>query len=326
MNRAMGTDGMKQAVLSAARGAGLFALARRASAKRLRILCYHGLWTTPGFQYGDRLFMPPAQFEARMARLKRSGYPVLALDAAVTALAAGDLPDNAVVVTIDDGWASTHSHMVPALEALGLPSTVYVTSWYVGRDLPVVNKAVDYLHARAGRPAIEVAARAATIDSLSVGDRAGALRDLSMSLGIPLDWWETRQFHSMTAAEVADCVRRGMDVQLHTHRHRAAPGQLAAELDENRARLADWTGLPPGHFDHFCYPSGEYEPEAEPILAAQRVRSATLVEQGTNAPGANPYRLRRFLDGRSVSEAEFDAYLSGALDLVDAAAARLRRR
>lgn len=317
---------MKEAVLSAAGKAGLFGLARRASAKRLRILCYHGLWTTPGFQYGDRLFMPPAQFEARMARLKRSGYPVLTLDAAVTALAAGDLPDNAVVVTIDDGWASTHSHMLPALAALGLPSTVYVTSWYVGRDLPVVNKAVDYLHARAGRPAIEVAARTATIEALPAADRGGALRDLSMSLGIPLDWWETRQFHSMTAAEVADCVARGMDVQLHTHRHRAAPAQLGPELDENRARLAEWTGLPPGHFSHFCYPSGEYEPEAEPILAAQGVRSATLVEQGTNAPETNPYRLRRFLDGRSVSDAEFDAYLSGALDLVDAAAARLRRR
>ena len=66
--------------------------------------------------------------------------------------------------------------------------------------------------------------------------------------------------------------------------------------------------------------------EVPTVLAAQGVRSATLVEQGTNAPGANLYRLRRFLDGRSVSEAEFDAYLSGALDLVDAAAARGRRR
>lgn len=317
---------MKQTMLSTAEKFGLFALARRASAKRLRILCYHGLWTTPGFQYGDRLFMPPEQFEARMARLKRSGYPVLGLDAAVTALAAGDLPDNAVVVTIDDGWASTHTHMLPALEALGLPSTVYVASWYVGRDLPVVNKAVDYLYARAGRGDAEVAARTAAIEALPEAERAGALRDLSMSLGLPLDWWETRQFHSMTAVEVGDCARRGMDVQLHTHRHRAAPAQLGAELDANRARLAEWTGLSPGHFTHFCYPSGEYEPEAEPVLAAQAVRSATLVEQGTNAPGANPYRLRRFLDGRSVSEAEFDAYLSGALDLVDAAAARVRRR
>lgn len=317
---------MKQAVLSAADRLGMFALARRASARRLRILCYHGLWVTPGFQYGNRLFMPPGQFEARMKRLRRLGYPVLGLDAAIRGLADGSLPDNAVVITIDDGWASTHSHMLPPLEAEGLPSTVYVTSWYVGRDLPVVNKAVDYLHARAGRGDAEVAARTAAIEALDEAERGAALRELSSSLGIPLDWWETRQFHSMTPAEVADCARRGMDVQLHTHRHRAAPGNLGPELDLNRARLAAWTGLPPAHFNHFCYPSGEYEPEAEPVLAAQGVLSATLVDQGTNAPGAHPYRLRRFLDGRTVSEAEFDAYLAGALDVVDAAAARVRRR
>lgn len=317
---------MKQAVLSAADRVGLFALARRASAARLRILAYHGLWTTPGFQYGDRLFMPPEQFERRMTRLKRSGYPVLGLDAAVTALADNALPDNAVVVTIDDGWASTFTHMLPVLESLGLPSTVYVTSWYVGRDLPVVNKAVDYLHARAGRDTRAAAPLAAAIDALPYERREPALRDLSVSLGLPLDWWEMRQFHSMTPGEVAACVRRGMDVQLHTHRHRAAPATLAEELATNRARLADWTGLPPAHFTHFCYPSGEYEPEAEPVLAAAGLRSATLVDQGTNAPGAHPYRLRRFLDGRSVSDAEFDAYLSGALDVVDAAAARVRRR
>ena len=316
---------MKQAVLAAADRIGLFALARRASAARLRILAYHGLWTTPGFQYGDRLFMPPDQFERRMTRLKRSGYPVLGLDAAVTALAAGELPANAVVITIDDGWASTHAHMLPILEALGLPSTVYVTSWYVGHGLPVVNKAVDYLHARAAGDTARAKPIADAIDALPYAAREAALRDLTAALGLPLDWWETRQFHSMTPAEVADCVRRGMDVQLHTHRHRAAPDSLARELEENRARLAEWTGLPSAHFAHFCYPSGEYQLAAEPILAAQGVRSATLVDQGTNAPGAHRYRLRRFLDGRSVGDAEFDAYLAGALDVVDAIASRARR-
>ena len=251
---------------------------------------------------------------------------MIGLDEAAAALAEARLPAGAVVITIDDGWASTFTHMLPVLEALGLPSTVYVTSWYVGRDLPVVNKAVDYLYARAGRGLHQTATTAAAIDALPYEQREPALRDLSASLGIPLDWWETRQFHSMTPAEVAGCVRRGMDVQLHTHRHRAAPDTLEAELDENRVLLAEWTGLPPAHFSHFCYPSGEYEPEAEPVLARQGVRSATLVDQGTNAPGAHPFRLRRFLDGRSVSDAEFDAYLSGALDVLDAAAARVRGR
>ena len=41
----------------------LFGLSRRVSRKSLRILAYHGLWTTPGYQYGNHLFMRPEQFD-----------------------------------------------------------------------------------------------------------------------------------------------------------------------------------------------------------------------------------------------------------------------
>jgi len=315
---------LKTQLLTTGRALGLAALARRASARRLRILCYHGLWVTPGYQYGDKLFMSPEQFERRMVRLKRSGHPVLELDAAVEALEANRLPDGAVAITIDDGWASTYTHMLPVLEALGLPATVYVTSWYVGRDLPIINKAVDYLYEQAGRSSEEARSTAAAIDALPLEQRGPALRELSTSLDCPPTWWQLRQFHLMTEAEVADCAPRGLDVQLHTHRHTGAGATLEQELVENRARLAMWTGLPERHFRHFCYPSGEHDPDGLPALSRLGIRSATLTDQGTNAPGAPALRLRRFLDGRTVSDAEFDAYLSGALDLFDAAVARIR--
>jgi hypothetical protein len=53
------------------------------------------------------------------------------------------------------------------------------------------------------------------------------------------------------------------------------------------------------------------------VLAANGVRSATLVDHGLNAPGTDPLKLRRFLDGRSVTNSEFDAYLSGILHYAD---------
>jgi peptidoglycan/xylan/chitin deacetylase (PgdA/CDA1 family) len=78
-----------------------------------------------------------------MARLRASGRPVLPLGEAIERLAAGNLPEAAVVITIDDGWASTYTHMLPILERYRLPATVYVTTWYSGRDMPVVNVAID---------------------------------------------------------------------------------------------------------------------------------------------------------------------------------------
>jgi peptidoglycan/xylan/chitin deacetylase (PgdA/CDA1 family) len=303
----------KQAILKLASVTGLSAAARAATASQLRILCYHGLWLTPGRPYGNCLFMAPEQFEARMARLRRSRRPVLPLDEAVARLAAGDLPSAAVAITIDDGWASTRSHMLPVLERYQLPATLYATTWYSGRDLPVVNVVVDYLLTAAGRGDAR-APLTRRIEALPEGERLAALRSLGRELGVGEAWLDRRQFHLLGPDELADVQRRGLDVQLHTHRHidvGALPGRLVGEIEENRAFIARATGAPPAA--HFCYPSGTWHPAAPALLAGCGVKSATLVTEGLNAPAGNPYALRRFVDGPAVHRIAFDAYLDGTL-------------
>jgi peptidoglycan/xylan/chitin deacetylase (PgdA/CDA1 family) len=309
----------KQSILKLAAITGLSALARAATAPQLRILCYHGLWVVGGRPYGNCLFMAPEQFEARMARLRRSGRPVLPLDEAVARLAAGDLPPAAVAITIDDGWASTRSHMLSVLERYQLPATLYATTWYSGRDLPVINVAVDYLLCAVGRSdaRLPVTRR---IEALPESERVEALRRFGRELGVGEAWLDRRQFHLLGPDELADVQRRGLDVQLHTHRHidvGTLPGRLTGEVEENRAFIARATGAPPA--THFCYPSGTWHPAAPALLAACGVRSATLVTEGINAPAANPYALRRFVDGPSVARIEFDAYLDGSLHYLSAA-------
>jgi peptidoglycan/xylan/chitin deacetylase (PgdA/CDA1 family) len=229
-----------------------------------------------------------------------------------------------VVITIDDGWMSTFTHMLPVLEAEGLPATLYTTTWYSGRDLPVVDVAVTYLAEAAGRKDLNRAAKVAEIDSLPVEQRLDALRQFGAALGVEEGWLERRQFNLMSLDQLAEAACRGIDVQLHTHRHIDVAEQvdaLAGEIAENRAFLAEVSGA---SLDHFCYPSGTFHPRAPALLAASGVRSAALVEEGLNRPGANPFKLRRFLDGRSVSDAEFDAYLSGVLHFLAPMRAFLR--
>jgi peptidoglycan/xylan/chitin deacetylase (PgdA/CDA1 family) len=303
---------LKQAVLRLAPYTGLATGARKATRRHLRILCYHGLWITPGLQFGDRTFMSVEDFEARMTALKASGHPVLPLGEAVDRLAEGRLPDAAVAITIDDGWASTHSHMLPVLERLGLPATIYATTWYAGRDLPVVNVATRYLYACAGKPESEARHAWTEIEALPVEERLSALRALGARFGVGESWLKLRQFHLMSPDELRDANRRGLDVQLHTHRHIDVSKQvdaLAGEIDENRASLRMALGDVP--LDHFCFPGGRHHPRAPELLSAAGIRSATLVKNGLNPPGADPYALRRFLDGRTVTAAEFRGYLSG---------------
>ena len=112
-----------------------------------------------------------------MSWLRNSRYPVLPLAEAVQRLEDGSLPDHAVVITIDDGWSSTYSHMLPILEGLALPATVYVTTWYADHQIPVVNVVVDYILRRAGRSPSERFAIIAEIVKLpSLAQREQALR------------------------------------------------------------------------------------------------------------------------------------------------------
>ncbi len=224
-----------------------------------------------------------------------------------------------MVITIDDGWSSTYTHMLPILEDLGLPATVYVTTWYSENQLPVVNIVVNYIFQRAGLAPDEIPGIVAEIEKLpSIIQREQALRECASRFGVPTaDWWEGRQFHLMSTAEIREADRRGLDIQLHTHRHRSSDtdsDELDREIADNRAALARACGRPEESFRHFCYPSGITHPSAIAVLENIGVRSATLVEEGINPRGANSYRLRRFLDGRSVSDTEFQAYLSGVLE------------
>jgi peptidoglycan/xylan/chitin deacetylase (PgdA/CDA1 family) len=305
---------IKQALLRTARLTGLSEAARAATRSSLRILGYHGLWITPGYQFGDCTFMGADQFEARMARLAASGVPVLPLGEAVTRQEEGTLPANAVVITIDDGWATTYTHMLPILERYALPATLYATTWYSEHAIPVVNVAVDYLIQAGGRPDLDRSVVIRGIEARPVGERLAALRAFGAELGVDEAWLELRQFHNMTTAELADAHARGLDIQLHTHRHidvATRVDELPREIADNRAFLE--RAVPGIRLDHFCYPGGGYHPRADACLNAAGVRSSTLIEEGINPPGTNPHRLRRLLDGRTIDNETFDAYLSGSL-------------
>jgi|TARA_R100000501_G_scaffold17783_2_gene33860 peptidoglycan/xylan/chitin deacetylase (PgdA/CDA1 family) len=303
----------KDAIYSALRASGLFKLSNHLTRNGLRILCYHGLWETPGPGYGDRLFMPVAQFEARMQYLARSGRPVLSLDDAVRRLGAGTLPRGATVITIDDGCAST-VRMAEILAQYRLPSTVYVTTWYIDNPAPIIQVAADYISSVSGQPV------PADLMSLPRNQREAALLRFGKGADVPGDWHGLRQFHLMTPDELARVAALGMDIQLHTHRHNME--DLPSELDDNANALAR-LGIENSRLTHFCYPSGNHQIEHFDVLQERGIRSATTCVAGLNFRNTPRLALKRFLDGRSVSDAEFDAYLTGFQAIADGARERI---
>lgn len=331
----------KHAVYRAARAAGLFALSRRLTAGRLRILAYHGFAQHDEARFRDKLFITPGTFERRLAMLRRAGYPVLGLDQAVAALQRGALPDAAVVITIDDGYASTLSVAGPMLASFGFPATVYLTTYHMDKQTPVFDLAIAYLVWKSALIKASLVWPAQgpplDLDLASPASRGRAAQQL-VAIGKALDGEAQRSalrqavagalavddaamlaagsFRLMDFDEARRLAGFGIEVGLHTHRHRFPAGDDAAcraEIALNRQLLEDRLGVAPRHF---CYPSGEYSPDQWPLLAEMGVASATTCDTGLARTGHPPYGLRRFLDGESVSELEFEAELSGFSDLL----------
>jgi peptidoglycan/xylan/chitin deacetylase (PgdA/CDA1 family) len=85
--------------------------------------------------HSDGLSTGVDDFRRHLDELDSWGATVLPLDAAVAALAAGTLPDRAVALTFDDGYASVVETAWPMLRERGLPTTLFVVTASLAGDL-----------------------------------------------------------------------------------------------------------------------------------------------------------------------------------------------
>jgi peptidoglycan/xylan/chitin deacetylase (PgdA/CDA1 family) len=114
-----------RAVVAAA-GAGALVVPRREPS--VRALTYHRF----GSSRRDPFRVPAAVFAAQMRWLARSGRAV-SLRHLEGFLGGAPLPDRAVLVTIDDGDASTFEIALPILRQYDLPAVAYVIANEVGQ-------------------------------------------------------------------------------------------------------------------------------------------------------------------------------------------------
>src|SRR5262245_16863532 len=135
---------VKLASLWVCRSLGLFRLASWRNRKKLCILCYHGLAINGESAFRPKLFMEVGTFVGRLNYIRASGRPVLPLGSALESLSAGRLPHHALVITIDDGFFSSYQIAAPLLKAHGFPATVYVTSYYAQKRIPIYRLFVQY--------------------------------------------------------------------------------------------------------------------------------------------------------------------------------------
>src|SRR5437870_6320038 len=88
------------------------------------VLCYH-IVEAPA---DPRMEISRETFQQHMQYLEMTGYNVIPLRHLYEYVAGdrAELPPNAVVITIDDGWRSTYTEAYPELKKRGWPFTVFI--------------------------------------------------------------------------------------------------------------------------------------------------------------------------------------------------------
>jgi len=242
-----------------------------------------------------------------------------------------------VVLTVDDGDSSFYLKAWPILRRFGFPATLYWTTYYSTKPYAVFDPMVRYLlwKGRAAPLTIEEIGIQTNLHSADIRrhvfqriyevsqaqDWTPALKDAfleKLSYCLRIDYGRIKQqriLHLISQDEAREMIADGLDVQLHTHRHRVPldRSQFQAEISDN-ARILRAAGA--SAISHFCYPSGSFAPQFQEWLGASGVVSAATCQPGLVSKGSNLYLLPRFLDNECIGRMEFSSWLSGAAALL----------
>lgn len=248
-------------------------------------------------------------FDWHMALLARYFTP-LSLNEAVSLLASGTLPTNAVCVTFDDGYLNNLTVAQPILAKYGIPATVYVaTAFRNGNNMwndriqdlcgdPNRNELITNDNKIAlGDCQSRVAAAQGLLKKfkyLPVAARLQAvdeLYQLNQATEYPPRMMNDAQLRQLAAA--------GVTIGAHTHNHpiltSLEPAEQQIEIERSKSILEQILLQP---VTHFAYPNGvegyDFDDIAVQAVQAAGFTSAVITNWGYSNAKTSPLRLKRF--------------------------------
>jgi peptidoglycan/xylan/chitin deacetylase (PgdA/CDA1 family) len=311
------------------------------------ILTYHHIADedpTYGFDPGVA-DATPAQFKRQLELVARYGTPI-SIDQLVRALDGEPLPQNAVMITFDDGYRSCHDVALPLLREVGLPAVFFIPTAFVGERrlywwerIAWVLSSTRLTSATIAYPELRtITAR----DPMALRNLADLVKDTpnldlerfldELAHAFRIDWdLGIEQRHAddivMTWDHVRALADAGMDVESHTKSHRVLQTlgrhELHEELAGSKRELEAQLGRP---VHAVAYPVGRRVAHITAIREA--VQDAGYKLGFTNASGASRIWPRPFAnmlptDRFDVRRLSTDRDMSDAMYFTQIAVPRL---
>ncbi len=334
-------DGLIGAGFSLLGATGLHRLAAPAFRGLGGILMMHRVrpYVARAFEPNRLLEITPDFLDAVLVRLRRLGYRLLSLDAAISELSRGgrtDLPPFAVL-TFDDGYRDQMVHAVPVLTRHEAPFTFYVTPGFMERKARLWWVELEEAVREAGSIDVEVAGVPLSLRTGTPNEKQAAFTQiyrrlracseeelldvtgrLAQSSGVDqrqivdelcMDWTELEALGRHPLATI------GAHTITHPRLAHLSEAEMRTEIGASRSILEERLGRP---VIHLAYPVGDNGSAAAREFAAASdfgFASAVTTRPGLIYPAHATHRTalpRVSVNGHWQNPRHIEVLLSGA--------------
>lgn len=229
------------------------------------------------------------------------------------------LPDNALSVTVDDGYRNYLEYAHPIFRRHRIPVTMYSVADFADGRMWLWTDWIEYCLERTTRNSLRVEIEGFSAKDLAVAssaERALATGELWEALKIVPDAARMRflmrlseltgveipgeppdRYAAMNWDELRAAAADGVEIGCHTRTHpilsRVDAAALENEIRGAKQFMEERLGFP---VVHFCYPNGrdiDIGPAAIECVGRCGFRSAVTTTWGLNTPETDPLLLRR---------------------------------
>jgi peptidoglycan/xylan/chitin deacetylase (PgdA/CDA1 family) len=257
----------------------------------VRILMYHR------FKMASRL-------EEQCAHLQKYYRPISLTEVGWWLRKKGDIPQGAVVFTVDDGYRDFFVNAYPVVSAFKIPALVYLATDMIDQRTCLW---VDWVRLLCGdevKNRLKKVPNAERLHYLDQLPKGGAVPEENT----PLQWDEIRLM-----------AKEGIEFGAHTRSHPILARletreQVWEEIAGSKARIERELGAA---VLHFCYPNGnvgDFTDETVDVVKECGYLTAVTAGKGVNFAGADPFRLRRIHQEPWIPAVRFAQTVAGLPD------------
>lgn len=264
--------------------------------------------------------------ELHCRHLKKHYHPVSEADVRAWLLGCEPLPQNAILVTVDDGHEDFYTVALPLFTRYEIPALVFLVSDFVDERAWLWFDKLEYLFAHTKRERLEIKIgeeRATTqtgvlqaLKRVPEQRKLELIAELAHFLEVDLPRHPTPAYAPLTWDQIRTASSQGTSFGGHTCTHPIltrlpGPEAIHREISDGKTRIEEKL---PGCLISFAYPNGHPDDINEEAVTAVRQSGfdlAFIADTGMVARGDHPYRLCRIGMDFSMPDEYFRQQVAG---------------